>query len=441
MLLRRLLPLPALVSGVVAQLDILYLATAFPACTLQCSLEILPPAGCDFNDMRSCLCTNHDLQYQVSVCAMHNCTVPEQYQSLTVFQNHVCDGIPQPSRGPIVLRSAILLACFTFPIVVLRFISRVVIAQKIWWDDWTLLVTAIFMLPMVVVPIYPAAGLGMGKHFYNLFYATQIFYVLTQTLGKISILLLYLRIFPYERFRGILLFAMAVIACHAVAFVFAVVFQCTPVRSIWDRQIPGHCINRQAMIYTGAGISIFEDFAIMFIPILELRRLNMSRRKRAAIGFMFAVGSFATVTSIVRLFYITSYGNSVDETWYNVDLIIWSTIETYSAAICACLMCIRPLLLKWLPGPLNSSLGGSESTNPSWAQKVSSKLRHSWVFGMAPQDVHSTVDSLDSESRDIHVTLDSSISFERKEGQPSLSIAREKEDSETLASSDHVRIR
>ncbi|PBP18828.1 hypothetical protein BUE80_DR010471 [Diplocarpon rosae] len=432
MRLTLLLFITALWSGVVAELDMLYLATAFPACTLQCSLEILPPAGCDFNDMRNCLCTNHDLQYKVSICAMNTCTVAEQYESLTITQNHVCNGVPQPSRGPAILRSAILLAAFTYPVVILRFISRVIIARKVWWDDWTILMTAILMMPMVALPIYPAYGLGMGKHFYNLFYATQLFYVITQTLGKISILLLYLRVFPHERFRPVLLFSMAIVTAHMVGFLFAVALQCLPVRMTWDRHVPGTCLNRQALIYTGAGFSIFEDFAIMLLPILELRRLNMSVRKRIAIAFMFALGSFASVTSIIRLFYITSYGNSVDETWYNVDMIIWSTIETYSAVVCACLMCIRPLLLKWMPGPLLPSFHLSDSSDPSWVHKVGSKIRQSWAFGLTPSRGERTIDSRDSESRDMHTRTASTISYEMKGELPSLSTVDNNKDSETL---------
>lgn len=33
----------------------------------------------------------------------------------------------------------------------------------------------------------------------------------------------------------------------------------------------------------------------------------------------------------------------------NVDVVIWSDIETYTAIICSCLMCLRPLLKKCFP--------------------------------------------------------------------------------------------
>lgn len=106
-----------------------------------------------------------------------------------------------------------------------------------------------------------------------------------------SILLLYLRIFPSPRFRLILTIAMTLMTCHGLAFLFAVAFQCYPVNSIWNRELPGQCLNLRALIYTGAGFSIFEDFAIMFLPVFELKGLNLGRRKRIALAFMFALGS------------------------------------------------------------------------------------------------------------------------------------------------------
>jgi hypothetical protein len=64
-----------------------------------------------------------------------------------------------------------------------------------------------------------------------------------------------------------------------------------PVRSIWDTTLPGKCVNYLALAYAGAGLSIFEDFVIMLLPISELKGLNLDLRKRAALVFMFALGS------------------------------------------------------------------------------------------------------------------------------------------------------
>lgn len=178
------------------------------------------------------------------------------------------------------------------------------------------------------MPLSAAPQLGLGKHFYSvppedippllkvrppqpnrmisfshncqIFYAVQLIYVMIQTLPKASIILLYIRIFPSQRFRAVATCGLVFIALHAIAFFFAVAFQCSPVRSVWNRELSGSCINLQALIYSGAGFSIFEDFAIMVLPVVELKRLNLGLRKRIALGFMFALGSLYVAPEHVR---------------------------------------------------------------------------------------------------------------------------------------------
>jgi hypothetical protein len=84
---------------------------------------------------------------------------------------------------------------------------------------------------------------------------------------------------------------MGWIVSQTISFVLVVSFQCTPVDSYWDVTIPGKCINSQAFVYAAAGVSIFEDFFIMFLPVWELKALKLDLRKKTALGFMFALGS------------------------------------------------------------------------------------------------------------------------------------------------------
>jgi hypothetical protein len=63
----------------------------------------------------------------------------------------------------------------------------------------------------------------------------------------------------------------------------------------------------------------------------------------------------------------------------NVDVIIWSVLETFTAIICASLMCFRPLLVRLLPAIFQSNKTTTASMNTpnppqSWGQLVSSRL-------------------------------------------------------------------
>jgi hypothetical protein len=61
----------------------------------------------------------------------------------------------------------------------------------------------------------------------------------------------------------------------------------------------------------------------------------------------------------------------------NVDVVIWSVIESFTAVICACLMTLRPLIVKYLPAIFPASkLATNRSKgygNPNWGQGISSK--------------------------------------------------------------------
>ena len=52
-----------------------------------------------------------------------------------------------------------------------------------------------------------------------------------------------------------------------------------------------NCINTQAFIYAGAAASILEDFVIVVLPISELKTLQLGRKKKIGLGFMFGIGS------------------------------------------------------------------------------------------------------------------------------------------------------
>lgn len=45
------------------------------------------------------------------------------------------------------------------------------------------------------------------------------------------------------------------------------------------------------MTLVGAGFSIGQDIVIMLLPVIELRKLRMSLRKKFELTLLFAVGS------------------------------------------------------------------------------------------------------------------------------------------------------
>jgi len=157
------------------------------------------------------------------------------------------------------------------------------------------------MIPTSVIGAYNATR-GFGKHVWDippenvatlreLYYVTQILYVIGRSLAKASIILLFLRIFQDQRFRLFTKICLAWIVCDALVFSLTLTLQCIPVNAVWDIGIKAKCINSRVVVFTIAGLSIFEDIVIILLPIPELSHLNLSLRKRLAVIFMFTLGS------------------------------------------------------------------------------------------------------------------------------------------------------
>ncbi|XMA11261.1 hypothetical protein WAI453_004052 [Rhynchosporium graminicola] len=363
-----------------------------PICSTKCTITALGAAGCALKDIRNCLCTNMTLQLELATCVYKSCNHTEQQTATQILQEKICVGVPFESRKTELLRAEFLLAAITYPIIILRMISRVWVARKVWWDDWMIVFAVAFMIPNTVIPIWTAYQ-GFGLHIWNvephkaiilgkLYYVATIFYALIQNLAKFSILFLYLRIFPAPDFSFIVKIAIGFMLCHTIAFTSAIIFQCTPIEVAWSPSGDSKCINMHTLAIAGAIASIVEDLVIITLPINQLLALRISRRKRSALFFMFAVGSFACVASMIRLKVIIDFfpNPNLDSTWTAISPTIWSDIETYMAINCSCIMCLRPLFSKAFPkvfGTTNATTDTNTTTNAGSDSKPKSYSKRS----------------------------------------------------------------
>ncbi|CAG8956814.1 hypothetical protein HYFRA_00011203 [Hymenoscyphus fraxineus] len=342
-----------------ASIDVTSLLIRLPSCSLSCSSVILE-GGCSINsELPQCLCTNITLQFDLGSCLLQNCNTTEVAAASSLFQQNVCVGFPKESRSEDIIVLTVAAASVTGFFVVLRLVSRRMVTNTIHSDDWAFIFAAVLMVPTATICAFNASH-GFGQHFWDvppenitllrkLYYVSQIIYILNLATCKFAILLLYHRIFTSARFRVGLWIAISMMILHHFTFTMVVVFQCNPIKTVWSPEVPGKCLNTVAIIYAGAAFNIIEDIIIMALPVGELTSLKLDIRKRIALGFLFASGSAACITSMVRLKFIITYGNTVDSTWDNVDVVLWSTIEIYAALICACFICLRPLAAKLLP--------------------------------------------------------------------------------------------
>lgn len=78
---------------------------------------------------------------------------------------------------------------------------------------------------------------------HQIIYGGGIFYFIVLTLVKISILLMYYRIFPLPSFRIAAWILSTTTIIWAMTCWLLLLFQCIPIKRAWDPLVPGKCIN------------------------------------------------------------------------------------------------------------------------------------------------------------------------------------------------------
>ena len=123
-------------------------------------------------------------------------------------------------------------------------------------------------------------------------YIAENVYVWDLALTKISVLVFYLRIFPNTWFRYAAFATVGIITMSTTIISLMTIFSCRPIPYFWNRNIRGgHCPNVNALAYANSAMSIIQDLLIVALPLPVLVNLNMGKKKKIGVAFMFAVGS------------------------------------------------------------------------------------------------------------------------------------------------------
>ncbi|KAL2850307.1 hypothetical protein BJY01DRAFT_245479 [Aspergillus pseudoustus] len=166
-----------------------------------------------------------------------------------------------------------------------------------------MLVSVVLLLwPLSLANVLKANGFGhdiwmlessqitKGSHLY---YAGEYIYIFCAPLIKISMLLLYLRLFPSYNFRTATYICIAVCVCWAISFLVTGALICRPLSYIWhqwDGEHEGVCLNHNAILIAHAIVNIVLDLVVIGLPIPTLVNLHLGWKKRLGICLMFLIG-------------------------------------------------------------------------------------------------------------------------------------------------------
>lgn len=143
-------------------------------------------------------------------------------------------------------------------------------------------------------PFLPSARV-LSKVSPQAFWASQILYELTVNLTKLSILFLYLRVFPplqNPRFTRAVVAVMRFIALYMFISIVVTIFQCNPIRKAWDRYSTpaGRCIDLTAFWYANSISNIGSAALTLGLPVKMIWNLQLPRGDKVGLYMVFGLG-------------------------------------------------------------------------------------------------------------------------------------------------------
>ncbi|KAL8688423.1 MAG: hypothetical protein Q9218_005663 [Villophora microphyllina] len=236
-----------------------------------------------------------------------------------------------PSEGWKVINSTAITLAFAIVLVILRLFVKFTKTHAPGWDD-----------------------------------SGDIIYVFGVMFAKLSILILYYRIFGIDRkFRYACLFIIVIVVGYCTSCGLAKIFICSPVKAGWAKHYKGpkHCADHIKIDFVLGWFSIFTDFAIFLMPAPMLWKLHLARYKKLGLSIVFMFGAFACAMSIARQAFLYAGHDTKDSLVWNI---IVFTLELNIGIICGCLPVIQPLLKqipisKYLPSSLLSYFASYKS--------------------------------------------------------------------------------
>ncbi|MCJ1393209.1 hypothetical protein MMC18_006081 [Xylographa bjoerkii] len=230
------------------------------------------------------------------------------------------------------------------------------------WDDLWIFIALFFAYGNGIAEIVGVVYAGVGQHAADLstfqvaaakqcLLAAEMTWVMCTTSIKLSILCLFVRLFPIRRVRIEAYILIGIVTTFCLAALLAFLLQCRPIQANWDPTIEAVCGN-QAASWLGTGITnILTDVMVLALPIPSVWNLKLPRVTKIGLIGIFGVGFLVCIISILRIISIFSI-SLADITYTKVPTDIYSILEPSLGIICACLPILRPIFDRILPASL-----------------------------------------------------------------------------------------
>ncbi|KAI9792879.1 MAG: hypothetical protein M1833_000991 [Piccolia ochrophora] len=308
-------------------------------------------------------------------------------------------------RGGEIIAATIVVTALSVIAVVLRLITRITLTRSLGWDDWSI-IGAAFGVVIGAGLVFVQVHYGFGRHKY---YLTEWQYIeyqkysfgewlqtfATLMFTKISICFFLLRITIHKSLIRPLQATIVLLIVSNIVLTLVWILQCSPVDAAWNMFKIGSCFSNaqlQRIIISQAIISIISDFVLAAIPILILRRVQISFRSKVGLCSLMGLGVITGMISLART--ILNWQNvNNDVTWLSVDNWQLRSWEVCVGIVAACIPPLRPgykHLVKIFHARLRSH---NNNTSTPTSQKMTAALNSALVGIASPPRVRTTANT------------------------------------------------
>ncbi|PLB54022.1 hypothetical protein P170DRAFT_326887, partial [Aspergillus steynii IBT 23096] len=168
-------------------------------------------------------------------------------------------------------------------------------------------------------------------------------YITAVAIIKLSVLLMYNRIFPVRSIRIGSYILGGITLAWLISVDLVAIFQCIPVKKAWNQQLPGTCIDLKGALIGNGVPNFVTDIFILALPGRAIWKLQTGSRQRISIIAVLLSGSFVVFASIYR-FSLIFILDMDDIPWTLADAQTWCVVEISAGIISACLPTLVPLV-------------------------------------------------------------------------------------------------
>lgn len=193
---------------------------------------------------------------------------------------------------------------------------------------------------------------------------------------KVSILLLYLRLFSLQKWTiRATWFTLFVTIGYLSANFTVQLTGCRPLQKFWDSNLPGECIDFVSSDIAFGSLNVITDFMIFVLPMPALWQSTLSWKDKFGATLVFLTGAVAFIAALVRFQYAIADLTAADRTYLAGLTFLWMVLEINTGLICSCGPALKPLYRKFFhpealeqyaPRPVRHALNNARKHYSAW---------------------------------------------------------------------------